>query len=97
MIPATGAWSTISSPTTASGGQTATLLPSGKILFLGVASAELYDPATATWSSTGSPIVARNRPACTLLANGMVLATGGYSPSGETASAESCPNPATGT
>ena len=51
---------------TARHGQTATLLPSGKVLVAGganssgtLSSAEFYDPATGTWTATGNLGTAR--------------------------------------
>ena len=65
-------------------GETATLLPNGKVLFSGgltaggtTATAELYDPIAGTFASTGSMSVARNGHTATLLSNGLVLIAGG--------------------
>ncbi len=60
-------------------GQTATLLPDGKVLVAGggTASAELYDPQTGTWTPTGTLSVARTHHTATLLADGTVLVAGG--------------------
>ncbi len=65
-------------------GETATLLPNGKILFAGgqtlgswTATAELYDPIPGTFSSTGSMSAARTGHTATLLPNGTVLIAGG--------------------
>ena len=72
-------------------GQTATLLPDGKVLVAGgeaardidgdwttPSSSELYDPATGTWSASGDMTVARPRGhTATLLADGRVLVVGG--------------------
>jgi hypothetical protein len=86
--PATGAWTTTGSLAVARGGQTATLLTSGKVLVAGgynqvpLNSAELYDPAAGTWSATGS-LVALGYPqgidgqTATLLPDGTVLVAGG--------------------
>ena len=61
--PSTGIWTATGSLTTARvRGQTATLLPTGKVLVAGgynpndfyLASAELYDPASGSWTVTGS-------------------------------------------
>src|SRR4051794_19487126 len=58
-------------------GQTATLLPSGKVLVAGgfgnsgfTASAELYDPATGRWTATGSLAEAHYGHTATLLPSG---------------------------
>jgi hypothetical protein len=67
-------------------GNTATLLPNGKVLVTGgviastpsrLDSAELYDPASGTWSMTGSMNLPRFGHTATLLADGRVLVVGG--------------------
>lgn len=65
-------------------GQTATLLPSGKVLMAGgydgehaLASAELYDPQTGTFTPTGSMTAERVGHSATALPNGQVLIVGG--------------------
>jgi uncharacterized delta-60 repeat protein len=60
-------------------GQTATLLPNGKVLVVGgsSAAADLYDPATGTFTPTGSMSRARPGATATLLPNGEVLVAGG--------------------
>src|SRR5207245_3965700 len=75
---------------------TATLLPSGKVLVAGgdgtngggLSSAELYDPDAGTWTTTGSLGTARHHPAATLLPSGKVLVAGGANRSGALSSAE---------
>jgi hypothetical protein len=64
--------------------QTATLLPTGKVLIAGgcdgtnvLASAELYDPVAGTFTLTGSMVAARWTHTATLLPNGTVLIAGG--------------------
>ncbi|OJH37298.1 Kelch repeat-containing protein [Cystobacter ferrugineus] len=66
--------------------QSATLLPSGKVLVIGgysntypLASAELYDPATGSWSSARNMTQARALHSVTLLPSGKVLVIGGNS------------------
>jgi len=67
--------------------ETATLLLNGKVLFTGVAGAELYDPATGQWSSCpratagpdcpGPMVITRVGHTATLLKDGRVLVAGG--------------------
>jgi hypothetical protein len=74
-------------------GQTATLLPSGKVLVAGgyngfienvggghtsLAVAELFDPSTGAWTPAASMQVARSGQTATLLPNGQVLVVGGW-------------------
>ncbi len=65
-------------------GETATLLPNGKVLFAGgqtlgggTATADLYDPIAGAFASTGSMSVARSGHTATLLPSGEVLIAGG--------------------
>jgi len=81
---ASGTWSSTGNMRSARDGQTATLLPSGKVLIAGgtnngaaLASAELYSPIAGTWVSTGSMHVARTLGRALLLPNGSVLVVGG--------------------
>jgi hypothetical protein len=91
--PATGTWTATSSPM-ANDHDTATLLPDGKVLAVGVNDpAELYDPATDSWSATGTTTTPRNHAKATLLDSGKVLVVGGY---GSSDSAELY-DPASGT
>ena len=90
-----GTWTITGNLTTARSGQTATLLPNGKVLVAGgvitggqTGSAELYDPASGTWTTTGSLAVARYNHTATLLPNGKVLVTGGYDGNNVFANAE---------
>jgi len=83
--PATGKFIPTGSMSVARWGQTATLLPDGRVLIVGgetqdstaLASAELYDPATGKFSPTGSMAVARTEQSAALLPNGLVLVAGG--------------------
>jgi hypothetical protein len=79
-------------------GQTATLLPDGKVLVAGggTASAELYNPATGSFTPTGSLPVAVSAATATLLPDGDVLVAGGLHGQRQVASAELY-DPATGT
>jgi len=84
-------------------GQTATLLPDGRVLVVGgccagplaLSSAELYDPTTGKFTLTGSMATGRYYHTATLLADGRVLIVGGVSDIGPLASAEIY-SPATG-
>ena len=77
-------------------GQTATLLPDGKVLIAGgmrqnqdfYKSAELYDPATGKFNLTGEMNVARVGHISVLLRTGKVLVAGGWVGGGGTDSAE---------
>ncbi|HVA88991.1 MAG TPA: kelch repeat-containing protein [Chloroflexota bacterium] len=89
--PSTGKWTMTGSMHEPRWTQTATLLPSGKVLVAGgaaadcynvscsevQASAELYDPHTGVWTVTGSMHQARTRHTATLLPDGQVLVAGG--------------------
>lgn len=84
-------------------GQTATLLPDGKVLIAGgmrrnqdfYKSAELYDPATGKFQPTGEMSVGRVGQIAVLLRSGKVLIAGGWVGQGGTDSAELY-DPATG-
>jgi hypothetical protein len=84
-------------------GQTATLLPDGKVLIAGgmrrnqdfYKSAELYDPATGKFQLTGEMSVGRVGHVAVLLRSGKVLIAGGWIGHGATDSAELY-DPATG-
>jgi hypothetical protein len=79
--PTAGTFTATGKMTTARAYQTATLLPSGKVLNagggIGQASAELYDPAAGTFTATGSMTVARAGHTATLLPNRAVFIAGG--------------------
>lgn len=81
---ASGTWSSTGNMRSGRDGQTATLLPTGKVLVAGgtnngvaLASAELYSPIAGTWASTGAMHVARTLGRALLLPNGSVLIVGG--------------------
>jgi N-acetylneuraminic acid mutarotase len=83
--PATDTWKPASSLATARAGNTAILLPSGRVLVAGgsdangtgLSSAELYDRATNTWSAAASMASVRTGHTATLLPSGLVLVAGG--------------------
>lgn len=84
--PATGRFSATGSLTGPRRGQTADLLPSGKVLIAGGASysvvsvtgvAELYDPEAGAFTATGSMVNKREYHTSTLLPSGKVLFIGG--------------------
>jgi N-acetylneuraminic acid mutarotase len=92
--PVSATWTSTGSLATARTGQTASLLPNGKVLVAGgvdfshvFASAELYDPASGTWTATGSLAAARYYDTASLLSDGNVLVAGGHG-AGTLASAE---------
>ncbi len=76
---AAGAWNPTGPMGSGRNGNTATLLPSGKVLVAGGGStvAELYDPATNSWAATGATEADRYNASATLLLNGKVLVAGG--------------------
>ncbi len=84
-------------------GQTATLLPDGRVLIAGgmrrnqdfYKSAELYDPATGKFQPTGEMSIGRVGHAAVLLRSGKVLIAGGWIGHGTTDSSELY-DPATG-
>jgi hypothetical protein len=62
-------------------GNTATLLPNGKVLIAGGGvdpTAELYDPVLGTFTATGSLLTVRYSHTATLLPDGHVLVAGGF-------------------
>jgi len=63
--------------TTPRSNNTATLLPSGKVLIAGESYGEIYDPATGVFSATGPMTATRTYHTATLLPNGTVLIAGG--------------------
>lgn len=87
--PSTGTFTATGSLDQARQGQSAVVLPNGKVLVAGgfhdpfatvspdVNTGELYDPATGTWSASGSLTARRYGSTATLLDNGQVLAAGG--------------------
>jgi hypothetical protein len=83
--PVSGTWTNTQPMNTPRFGQTATLLPNGKVLVTGgynsgfnlLSSVELYDPSTGLWTTNGNLITARGDHSATLLPNGKVLIAGG--------------------
>lgn len=86
--PANNSWSATKTMSAAREGQTATLLPNGRVLVVGgeargaggstsLAAAEIYDPATDTWTTVKSMSAARAFHTATLLLDGRVLVAGG--------------------
>ena len=80
-------------------GQTATLLPDGRVLVAGggTASAELYDPATRTFSPAGRMSSPRTNATATLLPDGQVLVAGGLLRGKRQLASADLYDPATGT
>lgn len=77
--PKQGAWRTAEAMGHARSMQSATLLPTGKLLVAGggARAAESYDPETGKWSGAGEMATSRDRHTATLLPNGKVLIAGG--------------------
>ena len=104
--PGTGVFTSTGNMSTARMGQTATLLPNGKVLIAGgltsssavnpVATAELYDPMTGTFADTGGMTTSRAGHAATLLQNGMVLIAGGLTAGPNPSKTAEIYDPATG-
>ena len=82
----------------AQSGQTATLLPDGKVLIAagGTTNAELYNPATRSFAPTAKMPLAVSGATATLLPNGKVLVAGGVHGFHQVTNAELY-DPATGT
>ncbi|WP_437591186.1 kelch repeat-containing protein [Sorangium sp. So ce1000] len=95
--PATNTWSSVGTSSLARVYHTATLLPSGKALFIGgrtynnsatLATTVLFDPAGNTWTARASMGAPRTGHTATLLGNGKVLVTGGHGSGAYLATAE---------
>ncbi|WP_157630640.1 hypothetical protein [Kribbella catacumbae] len=74
-------WSVTGAPVQATGCQTATTLPDGRVLAVSGQGAltELYRPASGTWQATANMNRSRTSATATLLPNGKVLVAGGFS------------------
>jgi hypothetical protein len=84
--PASGTWAATANTANAYVGDTATVLPDGRVLLAGGGSTsttvEIFNPATATWSAAASLHFGRSDYTATLLNNGQVLVAGGSGPGG---------------
>jgi Galactose oxidase, central domain len=83
-------------------GYTATLLPDGKVMFLGsddfnVADAEVYDPAAGTFAFTGNALTSHEIAPASRLTDGRVLIAGGQVPGGDGSGDAELYVPASGT
>jgi N-acetylneuraminic acid mutarotase len=103
--PATGTWKATGALRAARHAMTATLLPSGKVLVAGGATAasdalnssEIYDPATKVWTLGAKMVTARSDYASILIGTGKVLFTGGENINGVSISKAELYNPSSGT
>ncbi len=101
--PTTGSWTASGTMVADHWGDTATILPAGrvtatlladgKVLVAGggpptLPAAELYDPDTGTWSATAKMLAVRVNHTATLLPDGKVLIAGGGDRAGLISSAE---------
>jgi N-acetylneuraminic acid mutarotase len=84
--PSAGQWTATGPLAGIRVGNTATLLPDGRVLVAGgmagtgaLAVSELYDPTTGQWTATGDMLEGRIYHLATTLADGRVLVTGGTS------------------
>jgi Kelch motif len=76
--PATGKFASTGDMATPRSGQSAVMLPNGRVLIVGgAAGAELYDPATTTFLPAPGVSANRCKASATLLADGRVLIAGG--------------------
>ncbi len=94
--PSAGTWSPAASMSIPRVSQSATLLPSGKVLVAGgndysgtiYSSAELYDSSNDTWTATASMSGPRAGQTAELLSSGKVIVVGGNNATGYLSSAE---------
>jgi Galactose oxidase, central domain len=102
--PATGTWKATGALRGARHAMTATLLPSGKVLVAGGATAasdainssEIYDPTAKTWTLGLKMVTARSDYASIMLGTGKVLFTGGENINGVSIKNAELYNPSTG-
>jgi N-acetylneuraminic acid mutarotase len=102
--PATGTWKATGALRGARHAMTATLLPSGKVLVAGGATAasdainssEIYDPTAKTWTLGLKMVQARSDYASIMLGTGKVLFTGGENINGVSINKAELYNPSTG-
>lgn len=102
--PATGTWKTTGALRAARHAMTATLLPSGKVLVAGGATAasdalnssEIYDPTTKVWTLGTKMIAARSDYAALMLGTGNVLFAGGENINGVSINKAELYSPASG-
>jgi len=103
--PASGTWKATGALRAARHAMTATLLPSGKVLVAGGATAasdalnssEIYNPATKVWTLGAKMVTARSDYASILLGTGKVLFAGGENINGVSISKAELYNPSGGT
>lgn len=104
--PRSGKFSPTASMAVPRSGNTATLLPNGRVLVAGgwdgqgilpdLSSAEQYDPATGTFTPSGAMATVRAFHTATLLKNGRVLITGGMGDSYDSLASAELFDPTTG-
>jgi len=102
--PATGTWKATGALRGARHAMTATLLPSGKVLVAGgataasdaVNSSEIYDPTAKTWTLGLKMVQARSDYASIMLGTGKILFTGGENINGVGINKAELYNPSTG-
>ena len=102
--PATGTWKATGALRGARHAMTATLLPSGKVLVAGgataasdaVNSSEIYDPTAKTWTLGLKMVTARSDYASIMLGTGKVLFMGGENINGVSINKAELYNPSTG-
>ncbi|HZM74005.1 MAG TPA: kelch repeat-containing protein [Candidatus Polarisedimenticolia bacterium] len=88
--PASGSWTITGRLNGRRQGQTATLLPDGRVLVAGGSSqGDLYDPATGAWTLVDSFVTPREDQVAVLLADGRVLVAGGIGILNEAPSSDS--------